>query len=159
VELAVEEMKWLGRILLVGVLVLAGWWTWQRFFISDETRIKRAITAAEEAVEQGNVFKLEGFLTQDYSDHYGFDKSTVLAAVRSFRSQYDKVFIQLSGQTITIAADRQTAQVVLIAKVVAGSLNDPAAGEVRNERLRLHLRRTDSGWKLFRTETPELKFD
>ncbi len=152
-------MKWLKLILGIGVLVLLGWWIWQRYFVTDETRIKRAIAAAEDAVAKGNLFKLEGFIAQDYSDQYGFDKSTVLAAVQQFRQQHGTIFIHISDLKITVAADHQTAEAVLIARIVAGTADDPSATEVRNERLRLHLRKTDSGWRLYRAETLELKFD
>ncbi len=152
-------MRWLKIILGVALLMLLGWWLKERFFISEETRIKRAIAAAEQAVEAGNLLKLEGFIAQDYTDHYGFDKSTVLAGIRQFRAQYPKIFIHITGMTITLADDRQTAQTAFIARILTGPVDDPSATEVRNERLRLHLRKTDSGWKLRRAEAPELKFE
>lgn len=152
-------MNWVKLTLGLVLLLVVGRWGWQQFFVTEETRIQRAIAAAEQAVETGHLLKLEGFITQDYSDHYGFDKSTVLGAVRQFRAQYPKIFIHLTDLTIAVAADRQTAHATFIAKVLAGSTDDPSATEVRNERLRLHLHKTDTGWKLFRAETPELKFD
>ena len=152
-------MKWLKLVLVIVLAGFLGRAVWQRYFVSEETRIKRVIARGEQAVEEGNLLKLEGVLTADYSDQYGLDKSSALGAVRQFRTQYPSVFIHISDLAITVGDDRQTAQATLIARVLAGPAEDPAATEIRNERLRVHLRQTDQGWKVFRVETPELKFD
>ena len=151
-------MRWVKLCVVAGVLTWLGWWLWQRVFVTDETRIKRALAQAVKAVEAGNLFRLEGFIAQDYSDHNGFDKTTVLGAVRQFRQGYNKILIFISDLRITLAPDHQTAEAVLIAKVVAVSAGQ-AESEVRADRLRLHFRKGDQGWQLVRAESPELKFD
>ncbi len=60
---------------------------------------------------------------------------------------------------MTVADDRQKADAVLIAKVLATPKGSLTATEVREERLRLFFRQTDGGWILYRTESPQLKFD
>jgi len=107
----------------------------------------------------GQLLRLEGPIAQDYSDDYGLDKSSLLGAIQAFRRQYDTVFIHLSDLTVTVAEDHQTAEAVLIAKVLATPAGSVTATEVRQERVRLYFRKTDRGWLLFRTESPELKFD
>jgi ketosteroid isomerase-like protein len=159
VALEVETMKWIARILLAAALVGFVWWLWQRVFVTDEMRIKRQIALMTSAVEQGNLLRLEGAIAGDYSDDFGLDKSSLLAAARSFRAQYDALFIHISDLTVTVEPDRQKGQAVFIAKVLAKQKGAAAETEVRAERFRLFFRKSDDGWKLVRTESPELKFD
>lgn len=152
-------MKWIQRILLVAVAAGLVWWLWQRVFVSDETRIQRLIAGMESAVEQGNLLRLEGAIAGDYSDDFGLDKSSLLAVVRSFRQQYDALFIHVADLSVTVEPDGQRAQAVFIAKVLAKARGATTETEVRAERLRLFFRKTDDGWKLTRIESPELKFE
>jgi hypothetical protein len=152
-------MKWLMRIFLVAALGGLGWWTWDHFFVTDERRIQKLIAAMERTVEQGQVLRLEGAIAQDYSDDYGFDKTTLLAAVRSAHQQYSEVLIHITDMKITVAPDRQSAQAIFIVKILARQAGSVADTEIRTERPRLHFRKSDQGWRLVRTETPELNFE
>jgi ketosteroid isomerase-like protein len=152
-------MKWLRRILVVVAIAGFGWWLWQRVFVTEEMRIRQLISRMQQAVERNNLFGLEGFIAQDYTDDFGFDESTLLGGIRAFRQQYDRMFIHISDLAVTVAPDRQSAQAVLIAKVLATTRGSLSETEVRAERLRLFFRKTDQGWQLARTETPQLRFD
>ncbi|HUK84054.1 MAG TPA: hypothetical protein VLZ12_15645 [Verrucomicrobiae bacterium] len=150
-------MKWTRLLLAVVVLVLA-WWAWQRLFVSDETRIRLQLAAMTRAVEQGNVLKLEGTIASDYSDDYGLDKSTLLGAVRSYRQQHDGLFIHLSEVSVELGPENAKATAAFVAKVMA---RPKGGGETQliSDRFRLFFRKSDQGWKLYRVESPELKFD
>jgi hypothetical protein len=152
-------MRWMLRISLVAALAGFAWWLWQRVFVTDETRVKRQIVLMTGAVERSNLLRLEGAIAGDYSDEFGLDKSSLLGAVRSFRAQYDALFIHLSDLTVTVQPDHRNAQAVFVAKVLAKQKGGATETEVRAERFRLFFRKTDDGWKLVRTESPELKFD
>jgi ketosteroid isomerase-like protein len=152
-------MKWLLRIVMAGVVVLLAWQIWQRMFVTDEKRIKKQISIMAGAVEKGDVLRLSDALAGDYSDDWGLDKSMLLGAVRSFRAQYDALFIHISDLTVTVDPDHQKAQAIFIAKVLAKAKGSVSESEVRADRFRLYFRKTDSGWNLTRTESPELKFD
>jgi len=152
-------MKWLIRGAGVAVLLLLGWWLWQRVFVTDEQRVQRLVSSMSRAVESGNLLKLESNIAQDYSDDFGLDKSTVLGAVRSFRAQYDGVLILISDLKITIEPDHQKAQAVFIAKILAKAKGSLADSELRTDRFRLAFRKTDQGWQMTRAESPQLKFD
>jgi hypothetical protein len=152
-------MKWLVRLAGVAVLILAGWWLWQRIFVTDEQRIARQISSMARAVETGNLLNLEAGIAQDYSDDFGFDKSTVLAAVRSFRAQHDAILILISDEKITVEPDRQQAQAVFIAKILAKAKGSVTDSELRTDRFRIRFRKTDQGWQMTRAESPQLKFD
>jgi hypothetical protein len=154
-----ETMKWLAGLAGIAVLILLGWWTWQRVFVTDEQRVRQLIGSMQRAVETGNLLKLEAGIAQDYSDEFGFDKSTVIGAVRSFRAQYDDVLIFISDLHVTVEPDRQRAQAVFIAKILARQKGSLADSELRTDRFRLSFRKTDQGWKMIRAETPQLKFD
>jgi hypothetical protein len=159
VALEVEEVNWLFRMAVATAVLITAWIVWQRVFVTDEKRIQRQIAVMEQAVEQGNILRLEGAIAQDYADDFGLDKSSLLGAVRSFRQQYDALFIHISDLQITVAGDKQTGQAVLVAKVLAKPPGAVQETEVRADRFRLFLRKTDTGWKLYRVETPELKFE
>ena len=150
-------MKWIRLVLVVLVLLLA-WWAWQHLFVSDETRIRLQLATMTRAVEQANLLKLEGAIASDYSDDYGLDKSTLLGAVRSYRQQHDGLFIHLSDVNVELDPDHKQAKAVCIAKVMT---RPKGGGETQliSDRFRLFFRKTDQGWKLYRAESPELKFD
>ncbi|HUI05974.1 MAG TPA: hypothetical protein VL486_03100 [Verrucomicrobiae bacterium] len=152
-------MKWALRILAAAAVALVAWQIWQRVFVTDETRIKKQLAAMTRAVENGDVLRLSDAIAADYGDDWGMDKSTLLGAVGTFRARYDALFIHLSGLTVTIDPDHQKAQAVFIAKVLAKPKGSGAESEVRAERFRLYFRKETDGWKLVRTESPELKFD
>ena len=152
-------MKWLWRIVMVGIAALVLWQVWQRVFVTDETRIKRQIAIMTSAVEKPNLLRLSNAIAADYSDDWGADKSMLLGGVSSFRAQYDAVFIHLSDLTVTVDPDHQKAQAVFIAKILAKAKGSLSESEVRAERIRLFFRKNDAGWQLIRAESPELKFD
>jgi hypothetical protein len=110
------------------------------------------------AVEQGNLLKLGDAIAGDYSDDTGLDKSTLLGAVHSYRQRHEGLFIHLSDVDIELEPDHRQAKAVFIAKVVA---KPKGGGETQliSDRFRLFFRKTDEGWKLYRAESPELKFD
>jgi hypothetical protein len=151
--------KWLARFLVAAVLAGLLWWLWQRVFVTDETRVKRQIAMMAHAVEQGNLLRLEGGIASDYSDDFGLDKSSLLGAVRSFRSQYDAILIFISDLKVTVEPGGQQAQAVFIGKVLAKAKGSLTESEMRNDRFRLFFRKTDQGWKMYRAESPELKFN
>jgi len=152
-------MKWLLRIVFVAIAAFGLWQVWQRVFVTDETRIRRQISVMVSATEKGDVLRLSDALAADYSDDWGLDKSMLIGAVRSFRSQYDALFIHLSDLIVTIDPDHQKAQAVFIAKIIAKAKGSLSESEIRADRFRLYFRKSDSGWKLTRAESPELKFE
>jgi ketosteroid isomerase-like protein len=152
-------MKWLLRIVVVAVVGFVLWRAWQWLFVTDEMRVKHQISVMTSAVEHGDVIRLSDAIATDYSDDLGLDKSTLLGGVRSFRAQYDAVFIHLSDLTVTVDPDQQKAQAVFIAKILAKAKGSLSESKVREDRFRLYFRKTDDGWKLTRTESPQLKFD
>ena len=151
-------MKWLARIVVAGLLVFAVWWLWQRLFVTDETRIKHQIGTMARAVEKGEILKLSDAIAHDYADDHGLDKSTLLAAVRGFRAQSEELFIYISDQKIEVNPDALEAHAVIVAKVLSKTKGGGQT-ELNADRFRLFFRKTDDGWKLSRTESPELKFD
>ena len=152
-------MKWLLRIISLGLVVVGMWQLWERVFISDETRISRLIGTMARAVEKGNILKLSDAIANDYENDHGLDKGTLLALIRAFRAQSEAVFIYISDKKIeVIPSGARKAQAVIVAKVLSKTKGGGQT-ELNAERIRLFFRKTDDGWKLCRTESPELKFD
>jgi hypothetical protein len=133
-------MKWLLRIAVVWMAAFLLWRTWQWLVVTDEMRVKRQVSIMTGAVERGDVIKLSDALASDYADDWGMDKTTLLGGVRSFRAQYDAVFIHISDLTVTVDPDGQKAQAVLIAKVLAKAKGSLSESEIRAERFRLYFR-------------------
>ena len=152
-------MKWIKRSIMAVVIVVFGWWIWQRVFVSDETRIRLQLVSMTRAVEQGNLLRLEDAIASDYSDDVGLDKSSLLGGVRAFRQQHDGLFIHLSDVRVDVESDHQKAQAVFVAKVVVKPKSGMGETQLFSDRFRLFFRKTDQGWKLFRSESPQLKFD
>lgn len=151
-------MKWLKRILVVAALVLVGWWVRERFFISDETRIKRALDAMVKAVETGDMMRLSDGIAADYSDDRGLDRGMLVAMVHSYRAQQQSIYIFLTDMTVQVEPQKQTAQVALIANIL---IKPKGGAETRmdGERFRLYFRKDDRVWKVARVESPKLNFD
>lgn len=152
-------MRWIRLMLVLAAIFVAAWWIYQRFLVSDETRIRLRISGMEQAVEQGNLLRLEGAIADDYSDDSGMDKSSLLAAVRAFRQQYDGLFIHLSDVDIRVDPDHQTAQVAFVAKVISKPKDGGGESELFADRFRLFFRKNGQDWQLVRAESPPLKFD
>ena len=139
---------------------MAGWWIWQRVFVSDETRIRLQLVSMTRAVEQGNLLRLEGAIASDYSDDFGLDKSSLLGGVRALSpATRGLVHSPFRRDASTVEADHQKAQAVFVAKVVVKPKGGAGETQLFSDRFRLFFRKTDQGWKLFRTESPQLKFD
>jgi ketosteroid isomerase-like protein len=151
--------KWLLVLVAVAALAWTGWWMKQRFFVDDETRVKRLVSAMATMVEKAEINSLGNTITEDYTSEQATDKTTLLNAIRIVRLQHAQMFIYLSDQVISVAPDGQTAEVTLVAKVMAKPRGGGAATEFHAERIRIFFRKTDDGWKMYRTESPKLNFD
>jgi hypothetical protein len=152
-------MKWIIRGFLVAAVVLIAWWIGSKVFVSDETRVRRQLSAMTRYVEQGSLLRLSDGLAQDYSDDHGLDKATVIGAVRTYRAQFDALFVHLSDLTVTVDPTRKEAQAAFIAKVLARERGGTGDAELFSERFRVLFRKTDGDWLIYRAETPALKFD
>jgi hypothetical protein len=152
-------MKWMLRIAVAAFVAFALWRAYQWLFVTDEMQIERQISVMASAVEKGDLVRLSNALASDYTDDRGLDKSTLLGAVRSYRTQYDPIFIHISDLTVTVDPDHQKAQAVFIAKIIAKARGSVSNSDAREDRFRLYFRKNDSVWELIRAESPELKFD
>ncbi len=152
-------MRWIRLVLVLVVIFGVAWWVWERFLVSDETRIRLRIRGMEQAVEQGNLLRLSDAIADDYSDDAGMDKSSLLGAVRAFRQQYEGLIIHLSDLQIQIDPDHQKAQATFVAKAVNKPKEGGSESELFTDRFRLFFHETGQGWQLVRAESPPLKFD
>jgi len=151
--------KWLLWLAIAAALAWAGWRIKERFFVSDEMRVKRLVSGMATMVEKAEIKSLGDAITEDYTGDQAPDKTTLLNAIRLVRLQYQQMFIYLSDEVVNIAPDALTAEVTLVAKVIAKPRGGGGDVEFNGDRIRLFLRKTDDGWKLTRTESPKLNFD
>jgi hypothetical protein len=151
--------KWLLYLVVATVLAWMGWQIKERFFVSEETRVRRLVSAMATMVEKVEIKSLGDSIADDYTSDQVADKTTLLNAIRLFRLQYAQMFIYLSDENIEMAPDQQTAEVTLVAKIVATARGGGGNTEFNSERIRLFLRKTSDGWKMYKTESPKLNFD
>ena len=152
-------MKWLKYAVGLVVLVLLAWWVREKFFISDETRVRRQLAVMTKAVQGSGMLTLEGCIATDYRDDHGLERSTLIMAIRTYRMQYERLLIFLSELTVEMQPDGQTAKVAFIAKVLAQPRGGLIDSEMFTDRFRVYFRKTDGRWLMYRAESPELKFE
>jgi hypothetical protein len=153
---------WFVRILLACAVALFAWLAYDRFFVSDQVRVRRVLFSAQRAVETGNVPKLSDALTQDYSDEWGMDKTMLLAEVRMIRQMFPNIRISISE--LKIKTDGDEAEAVLIAVASATDKNgrqteltEQLRAQV-GDRFRVRFVKTQDGWKMRRVESIKLVF-
>ena len=153
---------WFVRILLACAVALFAWLVYDRFFVSDQVRVRRVLFSAQRAVETGNLPKLSDALTQNYSDEWGMDKTMLLAEVRMIRQMFPNIRISISE--LNIKTDGDEAEAVLIAVASATDKNgrqteltEQLRAQV-GDRFRVRFVKTQDGWKIRRVESIKLVF-
>ena len=91
-------MKWLLRIVVAAIAAFVLWQVWQRVFVTDETRVRREISAMVSATEKGDVLRLSDALAGDYSDDWGMDKSMLIGAVHGYRGLVRELIAELKRE-------------------------------------------------------------
>jgi hypothetical protein len=143
----------------IAAVALTSWWIKERFFVTDEMRVKRLVSDMAKFVEKAAITSLGETITEDYTSDQASDKTTLLNAIRIFRLQYAQMFIYIADQAVIVSPDAEGAEVTLVAKVIAKPRGGGADTEFHAERVRLFFRKTDAGWQMYRTESPKLNFD
>jgi len=148
-----------AKILLALLAAVLAWQVWQRFFVSEEARVKAVLFGAARAVETGDVLRLGEALAPDYGDDRGLDKASLVAAARGLRERYAELSIELRGLTVTIDPDSQKARAAFVVRSLARPFEGSPQTEIFADRCRLSLRKDAAGWRVVRAESPRLDSD
>lgn len=135
------------------------WWMKERFFVSEETRVRRRLSHLASAVEGNNLLALTDGIARDYCDEHGLDRGSLIAGIKAYRAQYEALWIHISDLSLEVATDSRNAKATFVAKVLSTSKNGGVRAELDTERLRLFFRKdSDRVWRLVGAETPKLRF-
>ena len=154
-----------GRINIVLVIVallfvwLVGWWVYDRFLKSDETRIRQLIASAADGARRRAPSAVTAILSEDFRGPEGVTRDIVHAyAVNVLMQHYRFVQVQVSPDVIPVqidAADKTRATAVF--KVQAqGRVEETTPWEdiaraycaPEADALKAYFKRTDDGWKM-----------
>jgi hypothetical protein len=149
------------RVLLIVIVVVAVVMLWQlgrRWLSSDDQLIRTLITTMQRAVERNKILTLNDCIASDYTDEHGLDRSSLLAAVRATRSQYDIMFIQISDLILKINVMDQTAQAAFTVSVAGHRSGSGAKLTMDGDHVQLFFRKADDEWKLVRAVYPAIEW-
>jgi len=103
------------RVALVTVAVIAGWLLLDLAWLSDAERLELQLQAARAAAERREVDVVMAMVAGDYQDRMR-DKAAIRARLEAFLAQYDPAQIRLSVDSVSVAGDGASAEVVYFAK-------------------------------------------
>lgn len=158
--------QWLLRAILLGVLLLLGFWAWHIFFPNTEKAIRRRLTeiaqlascsSTEGALAKGiNAEKLGSYCTADVTISMNLPGVQPLATGRDdvvkgalwARSNLAPISAQLSDIVVTLAPNKQSATADLTARVRASTDTDFYIQE-----LRVRLKKLGGQWLVSRVDS------
>ena len=159
--------KWIMRLAIVAVLVVAGFWVWRTFFPGPEEAIRKQLTGLAQAASfsgneaplarLANAQKMAGFFTTDVEvtvDIPGRSQQTfsgreeVMQAAVAARSTVSGLRVDFLDMIITVLPDGQSALVNLTARAKV-----PTEKDFYVQELKLSLKKVQGDWLIFRVET------
>jgi ketosteroid isomerase-like protein len=129
---------------------------WAKNYFSDEARVARLVKKMARAVEDAAPLALAECIAADYEDVYGLDKQSLVLAVQGYRRQFAALKISIQQLKISVENDRADAH--FLAKATATSRGEGSETSLFADHFHLTFRQTPDGWKLSRTEGPDIKF-
>ena len=80
-------------------------------FESEEDRIIKTINKAKKLTERENIIGLSNYISVNYSDESGNDKTTLLFIARTFFSKYKNVLIVVHKTSVDLDGDKAAAAI------------------------------------------------
>jgi len=148
-------MKNVGLIAVsIIVAALIGWFVYERFIVSEETRVRRVLAGAEKALEKHDAIGFGNFIAPDYTDAWGYGagevKGIALEGMREFET------IEINPTDVAVEVSGASATIVFY-PVCKFSNPDGQSFDVDREILKGHLlkltlKNKDRVWRISRTE-------
>jgi hypothetical protein len=150
--------------MLCAVLGVFGWLVFNRYFLSEEAKVRRAVMALKNAAEKNDRIRFADGIAQGYSDEWGWNKTLLLAGLSFIHESFSGLKVNISHMRVTVN-DHSNAEAAMFVEVtgedqrgVRQDLTQQLRGNFSN-RLKLTLVKTPDGWKLKAAETMKWKFD
>ena len=157
--------RWLVRVLLVVLLIAAGWLCWRVFFPSPERVIRKRLLELAKAASFGpnesplaqvaNAANLTSFFTEDveitidlrgYSRQTFSGRATLLEAARGARFGLGSLQVEFVDIQVAVDPGKTSANVTLTAK-------GKVRGDLQVQELKLVLKKVDGDWLISNVET------
>jgi hypothetical protein len=158
--------RWLFRLVLVGAFLALGIWGWRIFFPTPEQVVRRQLSdlarVASIAPNEGplakayNSQKLASFFAPevefllDVPGHFaGFhDREELMRAAMAWRSSATSLKVEFLDVSVSVAADKESAEAHLTAKA-----NLPYESLPEVQELKVAFRKIGGKWLISRVET------
>ena len=159
-------MKWIVRCVCLAGMAAGFWWGWRTFFPSDESRIRgllndmaQTVSVPAEGKFVGGVLaadRLKGYFTPEVEvavevpGEARFNlagRDELMQAYLVARANYRGLKVEFFDTEVAVAPDHESAVADLTARATRST------GELQVQELRMHLTRTEHGWRVRRVET------
>lgn len=144
---------------LMVLAVLTGVMLYGLFFVSEETRIARAVEKGRRAFVEERLLTMAGLISSRYEDRYGYDKATLIQAMRVFfrehgdiRAEIDRMGIEVTGETEAVVE----LQIRFSGDLDSESFHGVGLARPEGVGVRISMDKQGRSWKVVRFELARL---
>lgn len=146
-----EILRRYGKFLVLGILVvLAGWWIYSRYMVSDETRVLRALEKARRVVENHSVTGVVDVISPNYRDEWGHAAGEIRAVAVQVMRTFPVIEIDVVDPEVSVEGDK--AEVVCYARAVVedetGKREDVGRHFTMGDPIRFEFEKKDREWRI-----------
>ncbi len=143
------------KIVIISILsLIAIWWIYTRYIISDEAKIKKTIRKVQSASREMDTNTIMKYISRDYLDQEGNTRSEIFKALFRYERIYSRVEIKIFTIDINIFNElgKKIAIVDIVASVNAYGKNEEPAilFKKQSERylFKIKFRKDGNTWKI-----------
>ena len=150
----IDRLK-LKKIIIIFVLVIiAIWWIYTRYLISDEAKIRKAMRKVQVAFREMDINTILKYVSRDYRDKDGYSKRELFQILFRYEKLYDSIDIKVHTTDIDIF--NETGQKVALL-IVTFTVNAYSRGEQKpllfsdqsdRYEIKLKLRKEGNNWRV-----------
>jgi len=126
----------------------------QGVFVSEKGRVRNFILQGKRAVESKNILSCAAMVSSEYRDKYGNDRGSLIYLTRGTFDYYERFFINIESVDIALEADKQHADVFIVALVLGQTQNNNSERILEGEKgkFRVRLIKEAKKWRLLEVE-------
>ena len=150
----IDKLK-IKKIIIISLLsIIAIWWIYTRYLISDEAKIRKTIRTVQKAFKEMDINTIMKYVSRDYRDREGYTRREIFQYLFRYEKIYDRIEVKVF--TIDIDIFNETGNKVALLTVSA-TVNAYARGnreimlfKEQSERyeLKFKLRKEGNTWKV-----------
>ncbi|MFH0738811.1 MAG: hypothetical protein V2A59_03020 [Candidatus Omnitrophota bacterium] len=142
----------------LAVLISAVFYLWINFlFPLEEGRVRRFILEGKRSAESKNILVCANMISQDYSDKYNNDRSTLIYIAKEAFGYYEAIIIGIDKMDIKLDESKNRATVEIVAMALCQSKDNKSEKIFEGEkgRFRVKLIKEEGRWRLLEVELLE----